>query len=228
MVGMTNSTWDELRIKILGEHNPYAGFNPNRYSADMQGWNSHHFFLSDSIARITPKIIVEIGVWKGGSTVFMAEKLKQQELPAAVIAVDTFLGSWEHYEQAEHFASLIHQNGYPSLFYTFLTNVMRAGVERQVIPLPLDSANAAHVLGRKGIRPDIIHIDAGHDFEAVSNDLRLWWPLLAPGGIMIADDYDASGVVWPSVRDAVDQFLGATKHSDFEAIPYKARWAKLF
>jgi predicted O-methyltransferase YrrM len=225
---MMNSIWDEVRRNIFGEHDPYAGFNPQRFSADLQGWNSHHLFLSDSIERIHPRIVLEIGVWKGGSTIFMAEKLRQQEVAALVIAVDTFLGSWEHYEQAEHFPSLMHQNGYPSLFYTFLTNVMRAGVQRQVIPLPLDSANAAHVIGRKGIRPDIIHIDAGHDFEAVSNDLKLWWPLLAPGGIMIADDYDSSGVVWPSVRDAVDRFLGVTIHSDFEAIPYKARWGKPF
>lgn len=221
-----SSAWEEVRRGIFGDHDPYAGFNAHRYAADMQGWNSHHLFLSDSIAQARPRIIVEIGVWKGGSTIFMAEKLKQQELPSVVIAVDTFLGSWEHYEQAEYFPSLLHQNGYPSLYYTFLTNVVRAGVQHQVLPLPLDSTNAAHVIGRKGLRPDIIHVDAGHDFDSVMNDLRLWWPLLASGGIMIADDYDATGAVWPSVRDAVDRFRGGTAHAQFEAIPYKARWKK--
>ena len=156
----------------------------------------------------------------------MAQLMRNNEVDGTVLSVDTFLGSWEHYEQKEYFPSLQHRNGYPSLFYTFLTNVVESGVAEYVQPFPLDSANAFFVIQRKGIVADVIHIDAGHDFDAVLNDLRIWWKVLKPGGLLIADDYDADGVVWPSVRDAVQAFLAATPHDAFEALPYKARFRK--
>lgn len=218
--------WNQTRETIFGDYNPYSGFIAEQYQGDKQGWNSYHPFLSDTISLIRPKIIVEIGVWKGASTIFMAEQLKKNDIDGIVIAVDTFLGSWDHYFHPEFFPSLMFRNGYPTLFYTFLTNVIQAGINDYVLPLPLDSTNAGHLLGRKEIRPDLIHIDAGHDVDAVTNDLKMWWPCLAPGGMIIADDYDASGEVWPTVRDSVDMFLSQTPHENFEASPYKARWSK--
>ena len=47
---------------------------------DLQGWNSQHIYLSDAITALRPAVIVEIGVWKGGSTVFMANELKKHAL----------------------------------------------------------------------------------------------------------------------------------------------------
>lgn len=205
---------------------PYAGFPHRRYRSDLQGWNSHHKFLSDSIARQCPAVVVEVGVWKGGSTIQMAQTMRSCGLDAVVIAVDTWLGSWEHWEQDQWFPELLFEFGYPSLYYTFLTNVVENGVSDYIVPLPLDSANAAFLLNRKGIRPDIVHIDGGHDYESALSDLRRWWPLLQPGGILIVDDYDPQGQVWPTVRTAVDDFLQVTPHLAFEAVPYKARFIK--
>jgi predicted O-methyltransferase YrrM len=205
---------------------PYDNFPHRRFRTDLQGWNSHHVFLSDTILRRRPSVIVEVGVWKGGSVIHMARTVRDHGLDAVVIAVDTWLGSWEHWEQPQHFPDLLFEFGYPMLYYTFLANVIDSGVAGQVVPLPLDSGNAAFVLGRKDIRPDVVHIDGGHDYEAVLSDLRRWWPLLRPGGTVIADDYDPRGKVWPTVRQAVDEFLRTTPHADFEAVPYKARFTK--
>ena len=221
------SMCNRVKKEIYKDYDPYEAFNASRFSADLQGWNSDHIFLSDTITKLRPKVVVEIGVWKGGSTICMANAMRDASVDGVVISVDTFLGSWEHYEQKEHFPSLMHQNGYPTLFYTFLTNVVRRDLNEYVIPLALDSANANFVLSRKNIRPDVIHIDAGHEHAAVLTDLTIWWPLLSPGGFLIADDYDTTGVVWPSVRDAVDEFLAITPHASFEALPFKARWQKL-
>ena len=222
---MTES-FRHVNQSLFKGQDPYAGFVPARYRPDLQGWNSQHVFLSQTIKEVRPSVVIEVGVWKGGSTIHMAQALRDNGIDGVVVSVDTFLGSWEHYEQEEYFPSLMHQNGYPTLFYTFMTNVVEAGVQEYVHPLPLDSSNAFFVLNRKGIQADVVHIDAGHDYEAVQNDLRMWWQVLKPGGILIADDYDSEGVVWPPVRDAVDDFLRTTPHEAFEPVPYKARFRK--
>lgn len=211
---------------LFGDENPYSGFNELRFRPDMQGWNSHHDFLTSTLDLVDPRIVIEVGVWKGGSSIHMAKTLQARGKAASLIAIDTWLGSWEHYEQSDYFPSLLMQNGYPTLYYTFLTNVVSCGLQNVIVPLPLDSANAFHVISRKNIRAQVIHIDAGHDYEAVMNDLRMWWQVLEPGGYIIADDYDSEGRVWPSVRNAVDAFLTTTPHESFEALPYKARFRK--
>jgi hypothetical protein len=211
---------------IWGANSPYDNFPHRRFRPDFQGWNSDHPYLSDSIQRARPAIIVEVGVWKGGSTLHMAETCRALNLNATIIAVDTWLGAWDHWVQPEWHAHLLFQNGYPTLYYTFLTNVVDRGLQNFIVPLPLDSVNASVVLHHKQIRPDIVHIDGGHDYETVMSDLTRWWALLAPGGTLIADDYAEGGGAWPGVTTAVDNFRAANPHHGFEALPYKCRLSK--
>ena len=220
-----NGSFTTVLDKIHRGKSPYAGFPSRRYSTDDQGWNSHHGFLDAAIRSDRPGIVLELGVWKGGSAIHMAKTMRDLG-QGVIIAVDTWLGSWEHWENEERFEDLMLTFGYPTLYHTFLSNVVMHDVQDYIVPLSLDSANAAFVIARKDIRPELIHIDAGHDYDAVMSDLRRWWPILAPGGVLIADDYDPAGVVWPSVRDAVNDFLGRTSHYDFEAQPFKCRFRK--
>ena len=75
--------------RLYAGADPFLNFPDSLYQVDTQGWNSQHPYLSRAIDVARPKIIVEIGVWKGGSTLFMAEHLRRLELDAVVIAVDT-------------------------------------------------------------------------------------------------------------------------------------------
>jgi predicted O-methyltransferase YrrM len=54
---------------------------------------------------------------------------------------------------------------------------------------------------------DLIYIDGHHSYEAVKEDIRLAYPLLKSGGIMIFDDYNN---IEFGVRKAVDEFLDTT------------------
>ena len=74
------------------------------------------------------------------------------------------------------------------------------------MPLPLDSVNAAELMRLRGVTADVIHLDAGHEEASVAADLRAWWPVLRPGGLFIADDYDSLGGRFPGVMRAVDAF----------------------
>ena len=197
---------DEIIRSIWGGLEPFAGAaDPGR--VDMQGWASDNPYLTQAIDEVRPHVVVEIGVWKGGSVMTMARRIRELGLDAAVIAVDTWLGAWDHWLQSEWFGHLAFDGGYPTLYRTFAANIAAAGLTDIVVPLPLDSVNAAHVIKARGVVADVVHIDGGHDFEAVAGDLAQWWPILRPGGILIGDDYHASGEVWPEVRRAFHAFF---------------------
>ena len=214
--------FDELLAKLRHGDDPYKGFPARRFRPDLQGWNATHAFLTETLVENKPSVVVEVGVWKGASVLTMAAQLKEMKSDLVIIAVDTWLGSSEHW-LSNYFEDLICVNGYPSIYYTFLTNVVESGLAPYVLPLPVDSATAYNILKVKGVRPDVVHIDASHDYKSVQADLAMWWELLQPGGTLISDDY---GDVWLTVKCAVDDFLRVTPHTDFQASPYKARFSK--
>src|SRR5437016_4087354 len=134
---------------------PLRGFPGNLFEYDLQGWNSQHAYLNDTIVLLRPSVIVEVGVWKGGSTVFMANAVKNLGVASVVIAVDTWLGSSEHW-LTDLFSEMSFINGYPALYHKFLSNVIRAGVADYVRPIPIDSLNAAEILKALSVAPKII------------------------------------------------------------------------
>jgi|SRR5579872_7089103 len=203
---------------------PFHAFPDNLIEHDLQGWNSQHPYLAGTIESHRPSLIVEIGVWKGGSTIFMANELKKRGLPSLVIAVDTWLGSSEHWLGPSS-ASLSILYGHPSLFYKFLSNVIREQVVGLVLPLPMDSLNAAEVLKSLNVAPTMIHLDGGHDYESVIADLRVWWPLLAPGGVFVGDDYYLNDT-FPGLRRAFDEFFGRLGLTPIEQKDGKCRITK--
>ena len=46
---------------------------------------------------------------------------------------------------------------------------------------------------------DFIYIDANHEFEAADRDMRMWWPKLAPGGMLAGDDFADEHDSYPSM-----------------------------
>ena len=204
---------------------PYSGFTPTM-APDLQGWNSDHIYLPEAIDRQRPSIVAEVGVWKGTSVLTMARRMREIGIDGVVIAVDTWLGSSEHWLDPNLKGLIPIMNGFPLLYFVFMSNVVAEGLQDYVLPLPLDSASACEVLRSKNIRPGLLHVDAAHDYAAVTADLERWWSLLQPSGTLIADDYDATHQVWGSVSRAVDDFKARTPHQDFAALPYKCRFKK--
>lgn len=202
-------TAKQALLSRLGHgRDPFETFPPKLYAGDLQGWNSDHAYLREVVTTLRPSLVVEVGVWKGCSVITMASEMKARGVDGAVLAVDTWLGSWDHWLVDAYFEDMGFQHGYPTLFWRFMANVAQAGVQDHVVPMPLDSLNAYEVLHRKGMQADAVHIDAGHDYRAVRKDLESWWSLIRPGGVLIADDYfDDENKAWPEVKRAVDDFV---------------------
>ena len=169
-----------------------------------------------------PKIVVEMGVWKGASTLVMAKTMQDLDLDGVVIAVDTWLGAWDHWLDDAWFADLGIEVGRPKLQHKFMANVLSLDLQDLVVPLPLDSLNAVRVLAAHQLTADIVHLDGAHDYASVTADLNAWWPIIRAGGVLIGDDYNLNGV-WPDVRRSFDEFLSINQVSRIETAPPKIR-----
>lgn len=79
------------------------------------------------------------------------------------------------------------------------------------------SHEMAEIYSQKGARsPEFIFVDNCHEWDCIYNDIRLWKPLVAEGGIMAFHDYGGfligkSGITWPDVKRAVDQEMDKDK-----------------
>lgn len=217
------ATRDAVMERLWKKVDPFAGFPAELYPVDTQGWRSGHRYLVEGVNSIRPGIAVEIGVWKGASVLTLAGRMKALGLDGVVIAVDTWLGSYEHWQNDEWFKSLGIQHGWPQLQRTFMANVLAAGLQDYVVPLPLDSSNAAVLLRRLGIAANLIHLDAGHSYDAVMSDLNRWWPRLREDGLFIGDDYVPS---WPGVVAAFDEFVERHRLPALESVKGKCRIRK--
>ena len=81
-------------------------------------------------------MIIEVGSWKGGSAINMAGILKKNKINAKILCIDTWLGSLEMWKAKGHkevgfwYDSLMHDNGYPGLYYQFLYNVIAKKMQK--------------------------------------------------------------------------------------------------
>lgn len=221
-----NKLRQSLIETIWNGQDPFLGFPTAIFQVDKQGWNNTHHYLTEAIDA--PGLLVcEIGVWKGGSTIAMAERMRELGTDGAVLSVDTWLGSVEHWVQPDWTPHLSLTLGYPSIQRKFMANVLDSKLEGFVVPLPADSVNASEIIKHYGLQADVIHIDAGHDYASVMADLRAWWPLLRPGGLYIGDDYHEQGVYWPGVFEAHNDFFSEIGLTGLEFEGGKCRIRKI-
>jgi len=176
--------------------NPLETFEPD--SDDMQGWNSDSPVFEAVLRDLNPRLIVEVGSWKGASAIHMAKLAPE----AHMLCIDTWLGSPEMLDPHNPISdSLRRWHGWPHLYYTFASNVVRHVGRERICPLAAPSTVAACLLRRlPDFQADVIYIDGSHEYADVARDLDDYWPFVRPGGFLIADDYN-----FTDVRRAVDE-----------------------
>ena len=131
-----------------------------------------------SLAKIGSQlgVVVEIGSWKGKSTIWLAKGC-EAVLGAKVCAIDPHGGGSEK---------------------EFRQNIRLAGVEPFLIPIVKTSMEAV-----KGWDQPIglLWIDGDHSYESVRNDFFCWEPYVVERGmIALHDTYS-----WEGVRRVVDE-----------------------
>lgn len=175
-----------------------------------------------------PGDFVECGVWRGGSTMMAALVLKAQ--PRRLWLYDTFEGmvepgeydfdlvgvhageEWRAHEQDGGWAvaalddvkSHIAQTAYDPSLVTYVQ-----GKVEDTIPNHLPEEVA------------ILRLDTDW-YESTRHELQHLWPLLAPGGVLIVDDYGH----YQGARKAVDEFFaGLASQPLLHRVDYTGRVA---
>jgi predicted O-methyltransferase YrrM len=161
---------------------------------DDHGWYRHAEIFEMFFKRYSPKVVIEVGCWMGLSTRHLASLLQEG---GVVYAVDHWLGSSEHQPGQVAWSPKL-----PYLYDQFLSNVIHAGLTHKIIPVRMNSLEASKALANTS--PDLIYIDASHEYDAVYADIAAWYPLVKGHGIICGDDYlDGEGL---PIKRAVDQF----------------------
>ncbi len=195
-----NTTVENLRSKLLWD-NPYGSFNYHEYPHDIIGWGGTDPIFRELITKKRPRMIAEVGTYKGQSAIHMANILKELNIDGHILCIDTWLGSVEFYLNPTPERQFNFKNGYPSFYYNFLANVCHSKFENYITPLALPSSLAADVLNHHQTKFDMIYIDGDHSYKSVISDLECYYPLLNDGGVFFGHDID-----WWGVNDAVNEF----------------------
>lgn len=124
-------------------------------------------------------VTIEIGSWKGKSTILLASGLKNGP-GGKVYAIDPHTGAPEHH------AMFKTKNIWT--FDEFKKNIREAGVESFVEPIVDRSENVA----KDWSKPvEFLWIDGAHAYESAKLDFDSWFPHLIEGGLIAYHDtYD--------------------------------------
>jgi predicted O-methyltransferase YrrM len=131
------------------------------------------------LANKAKKPIIEIGSWKGKSTICLA-KGSQDGYQPKVYAIDPFTGSSEH--------------GRVWTYPEFEKNISTAEIDNLVVSLIKTSAEAVKDWSEE---IDLVWIDGAHEYDQVKSDFENWLPHLRKGGMVAMHDTKPGGKAGP-------------------------------
>ena len=143
---------------------------------------------------------VEVGVKEGKFSAAILERWQGEVL----ISVDP----WSEAPSAEYVdIANVPQQRHEEFLATTVARLAPFGERSSIWRMTGDEAAAQLPDGAL----DFVYIDARHDYESVKSDIGVWYPKVAPGGVICGHDYvdgDLREGVF-GVQSAVDEFFGA-------------------
>jgi predicted O-methyltransferase YrrM len=161
-----------------------------RRVTNVQGWvrkGEDKFLYDQALASVENGVIVEIGAWKGKSTILMACALKQCG-QGKLYTIDPF-GRPEGFEIEHEFDLWAQQKQDKEYFTDFMQNIRDQNVDDVIVPIKAVSEDAIKIYQQKYNEPiSFLFIDGCHKPEFVQRDFDLWSPLVIKGGIIAFHD----------------------------------------
>src|ERR1019366_545604 len=188
--------WRSLRIRF---HDCW----PWLYMAQqIEGWLSDVeaealFRISHDYVPEDCPVVVELGSWKGKSSVMIAAGLLGKKSPR-LYCVDSFDATGDAVSEPIY-KGLAKQE--VSLQVQFERNV--SCLSHIVTPI---RGYTREVAQSWSTPLDFLFIDASHDYEDVLNDFRKWSPFIRVGGIIAFHDVSSG---WPGPSRVVEENLAA-------------------
>ncbi|HJS78003.1 MAG TPA: class I SAM-dependent methyltransferase [Burkholderiales bacterium] len=144
--------------------------------------------------------VVEVGSWQGYSTAFLASAVRDSG-NGIVHAVDHFrgnVGKEQHY--------VVGRPDLADLRAGFESNLRERQLWSHVRLLDMPNEEAVQHL--QGICVRLLFIDGDHTEAGVERDIRLFFPMVRAGGIVVFDDYSPQ---CPGLMRAVSRMIEAHK-----------------
>ena len=178
--------------------------------------------LYDIIDGVPSGDVVEIGTWWGKSAlvllllarrygignVLCVDPWKDEELVQGVPAVDEASAALSADEAFEVFKmNLLPYCSDNEEYDNGCLNFLRETSKRANLAYIRGRYSNTKEFGETKYKGDIalLHIDGNHAYEKVKQDVKLWTPLVVPGGWVVIDDYDWQHGDGP--RKAADEYL---------------------
>lgn len=159
--------------------------------------------IGSLIRSVRPKVILEVGVFRGSTTIAVAKLLDSMTQRGAADLADSYIISMDSWLLDLRFAWNAPDSGRDTttkyfrnlevgggslMYWQFLANVRNSNTTHRIIPMQTASANGAVALIAHRLRPDMIYIDASHANPDVFIDYENFYTILAPGGALAFDD----------------------------------------
>lgn len=171
-----------------------------RYLADavqkIEGWCTVEkaSILYDLVLSSNSQLTAELGCFAGRSLIPMALAHKEKG-SGHVIGID----AWKSSVATEGTNSPLNDDywnrvDYPKIYSDCQKHILSHGLFDYCTTLRIKSQQAACMFDESSI--DIIHQDSGHNVETITDELKLWSPLLKVGGHWVIDDCD-----WVEAKD---------------------------
>jgi cephalosporin hydroxylase len=165
-------------------HTTYHGIETHKCPLDL-------WIYQELLHQIKPALVVELGTYRGGSTLFLAHQLELLG-GGSVVSVDCV--------------------ELPRPRHSRITYLLGRTADLQIVDavrqlVPADATS-----------PVVVIHDADHHYDAVVEDLELYAPLVTPGSYLIVEDSNVNGHPvlhsWgPGPWEAIDDFL--PRHPEF-------------
>lgn len=150
-----------------------------------ENWFDYEDVYRDAVIRgKNGDVFVELGSWRGKSSVFMAVEIINSKKDIKFYCVD----NWSQGDTRED----------------FLNNTML--VNDYIFLIDMLSWDASERFQDRSV--DFCFIDAAHDYKSKRKDIEAWLPKMKPGGIISGHDYTPNMDGYNRTYDAVNDVLG--------------------
>ena len=156
--------------------------------------------LAAILVAMRPKVVVELGVWMGGSAIPMAITLRHLNA-GQLVAIDAWstkasVAGQEDAKHVEWWGNNMGDVGHEKAYQTFILRLKKYGVAAERCKVVRQTTGEAEV------PPiiDLLHHDANHGPEIIA-DIKRWTPSIRMGGLLVIDDLDWAGNHVVQARD---------------------------